>query len=200
MIVSVKTAYRTISVDGEESWKDISGYEGRYQVNDKGDVRRIRVKEVGGMVITKARELKKQIKNGYYGVMLYDGKNDKAKYHLVHRLVIMAFAERPSEQEVRGERLVVSHIDGNKLNNNIENLEWRSLKGSKNFRKANRNRKPITQYSTKGRFIKNWDSATEAGAALGVNPNLIGKCCRGIAKTAHGFIWKFWKAGGGMIL
>jgi len=93
----------------EEIWKDIPGYEGMYQVSNMGEVR--------SLSWTSSREpriLKKSIVSGYYSVTLQlDGKG---KNYKVHRLVMLAFyGESPK---------VVNHKDGNKLNNNINNLEY----------------------------------------------------------------------------
>lgn len=54
-----------------------------------------------------------------------------------------------------------------------------------------RNYKKVLQYKKDGSFIKEWNSATEAGSELGINRNSIGGNCRGELKTAGGFIWKF---------
>ena len=87
---------------------DIKGYEGIYQVNEAGDVYSIRNHRVikGGI-----------FSNGYRFVNL--SVHGKHKNHLVHRLVAEAFLnQRPVN------KLYVNHIDGNKLNNHISNLEW----------------------------------------------------------------------------
>jgi len=56
---------------------------------------------------------------------------------------------------------------------------------------AEKHKKSINQYSLEGTFIKNWDSAVDAGKELNVQSNGIGMCCRNVIKTSAGYIWKF---------
>jgi len=113
----------------EEIWKDIEGFPG-YQVSNKSRVKslgRERVKIYEGKyngkeVIQnyKERILTPRLGNkGYLGVHLY---NNGMKTFSLHRLVALAFIPNPS-----GER-TINHIDGNKLNNDLSNLEWMSVK------------------------------------------------------------------------
>ena len=90
-----------------EMWKDIQGYEEKYQISNIG---RIKNK-------INNRLLRPRVGTyGYYKVNLY--KNKKVKTIEIHRLVAEAFIENPESKSE------VNHIDGNKLNNNITNLEW----------------------------------------------------------------------------
>lgn len=90
-----------------EVWKDIVGFEGCYWVSNKG-----RVKSRLGY-----RILKLHVATEYHRVHLLSG--DKRLSQYVHRLVAVAFLGEPPEGDY-----VVNHIDENKLNNNVENLEW----------------------------------------------------------------------------
>jgi hypothetical protein len=56
---------------------------------------------------------------------------------------------------------------------------------------SNNLKKPIVQYDLKGKFIKEWDSAKDAGDVLNVSSKDINTNCRGITKKSHGFIWKY---------
>jgi hypothetical protein len=103
-----------------EIWKDIEGYEGLYQVSTLG-----RLKRLEYIVICKNGRNRKLpthilnppiLKNGYIIACLR--KEGKGKYLLLHRLVASAFLPNPNNLAQ------VNHKDGNKKNNNVENLEW----------------------------------------------------------------------------
>jgi len=105
----------------EEIWKDIEGYEGYYQISNFG-----RVRSLDREVVSKNGNLKKlkgsikkiQIDNqGYYHACLY--KNSKSKTYKIHSLVAMAFLNHIPNGYVK----IIDHIDGNKLNNNLSNLQ-----------------------------------------------------------------------------
>ena len=98
-----------------EEWRDIEGFNGFYQVSNLG-----RVKSMGGWRGTaKRRERILKIhltKDGYCKVRLTHKDKDMTKR--VHQLVAMAFIPNPMNKET------VNHIDGDKLNNVVTNLEW----------------------------------------------------------------------------
>ena len=102
-----------------EIWKDIEGYEGLYQVSTYGNIKSLpKVRRNGtGTYIQKERLLKpSNTSTGYKKVELC--KDGKRKGFKVHRLVAIAFIPNPDNKPE------VNHIDGNKINNNIDNLEW----------------------------------------------------------------------------
>ena len=95
-------------LENKEIWKDCKGYEGMYQVSNKGRVWSVKRQFV----------LKGSLdKDGYARVHL-TAKNGKTKTEKVHRLVAIAFLENPSNLPQ------VNHRDENKQNNNADNLEW----------------------------------------------------------------------------
>ena len=118
-----------------EEWRKIEGYEDLYEVSNHG-----RVKSLGNDKTRKEKILKGGINiHGYHYITL--SKNKKLKNYLVHRLVVLHFINNDDNKPE------VNHIDGNKKNNHISNLEWntrsenmlhavdtglRNIKGEKN--------------------------------------------------------------------
>jgi len=103
-----------------EQWREIKGYEGLYEVSDKG-----RVRSIDRFIVNKNG--KKQYYNGkiltnranYKGyVQVHLCKNNKVKVFLRHRLVAEAFIINPENKKC------VNHIDSVRDNNNASNLEW----------------------------------------------------------------------------
>ena len=90
----------------KEEWKDIVGYEGLYQVSNLGRIKNI-----------KKNTIKSQ-RNTFKGYLQVGLSNKKDKTYRVHRLVAQAFIPNPENKPE------VNHIDGDKKNDNVENLEW----------------------------------------------------------------------------
>lgn len=140
--------------------------------------------------IKKGRKLVKKINNsGYYEVCLSD-KNIK-KFYLVHRLVAEAFLSNPNNLPQ------VNHKDENKLNNNIDNLEW--CTGNYNYfygtglyrRKNNQPVKAVEQYTLDNSYIRSFISINEAERITNIKSYNIIAVCKEKRKTAGGFIWKY---------
>lgn len=119
-----------------EIWKDIEGYEGMYQVSNFGNVKslgRVVLKNGKYPFLTKEKLLKQIInQKGYYQVFPY--KNGKGKTLFVHQLVAMAFL---NHQPDGTHNIVVNHIDNNKLNNHVNNLELVSQRFNTSIHKQN---------------------------------------------------------------
>ena len=176
-------------MDTKERWRPIKGFEGRYEVSSLGRVKSLsRAKHIpNGEVRLSTEKILKLGKNpcGYCLAFLY--KNNKRKAAQVHRLVANAFIDNPN-----GLRQV-NHIDGDKTNNAVSNLEWCSCKD--NIRHANRvlqrgRGERISQHRRDGSLLRYWSSAGEASEELKISRFHIRLCVNGVRKSAGGFVWK----------
>ena len=117
----------------EEVWKDVIGFEGKYEVSNLGKVRNKK----------NLRVLKAQDHNGYERVYLNDGQ--KQRKLRVHRIVAKVFLNPPEHPK----QTMINHKDSNRSNNNVDNLEWcthrenvshaikkGTVKGNDNFEKC----------------------------------------------------------------
>lgn len=95
-----------------EEWASVEGYEGIYEVSNRGRVRRIK----GWRGRKATGDIKKAVAKGYEQVTLY--KNGHSTRFKVHRLVAQSFIPNPCNKQQ------VNHIDGDKRNNVVSNLEW----------------------------------------------------------------------------
>ena len=187
-------------------WRDIPGYEGKYQVSNTGQVRSLNYNGTGKKQILKGGTTI----HGYKQVILY--KDGKHKRYSVHRLVAQAFIPNPNNLPQ------VNHKDENKTNNVAWNLEWISPKDNCNYGTRNKRRseamkgqkrtkaakrkmskakkgkgKPVLMFTLDGQFIRRFDCVADANEYLGkgrYNANIY-LCAGGINNTAHGFIFKY---------
>ena len=180
----------------EEIWKDVVGYKGLYQVSNLGKVksysRVVRCK--GGFRTQPSKVLSPQTdkrKNFYNFVRLY--KNGISKPFFVHRLVANAFI--PNPQNIPQ----VNHKDGNKLNNNVDNLEWCSTR--ENCLHAFRlglNTPQITHYRgvkafrcDNNSFVGEFDSIHSAAKKLGLNVAHVCSVLHGRYKHTGGYYFEY---------
>lgn len=160
-----------------EEWKDIKGYEGLYQVSNLGNVY---------SNITK-KKLKARIKRYLYlGVVLYN--NEVAKHYTIHRLVAEAFIPNPENKPQ------VNHIDEDKTNNMVPNLEWCTAKenanhGTRNKRMSHRV-KAIDIATGEYNIYK---SIRECGRKLNISSGNISKQLNRKIKHVGGYIFEYSK-------
>ena len=181
--------------------KDINGWED-YTIDNYGNVFSKR----------KNKYLKQSInKNGYCKVALQ--KDKYKKIYSVHRLVAQTFLENPNNLPQ------VNHIDGDKKNNNENNLEWCTAKHNmneavriglfdrckkiqrknaiknnlgKNHVYANEvTKKKIGQYDKNDNLIKIYESISEASRQTGINIMSISCCANKKRKSGGGYLWHF---------
>lgn len=169
---------------------DIPGYEGLYKVSPCGTIFST-VKNVS----------KKPIKNwaGYMRVQLYD--NNKSKIYSVHRIVAQVFIPNPNNLPE------VNHIDHDRSNNKVENLEWctRSQNAKHSFTRPDRkkarhwkdkpgklhpNSKPLERIK-EGVVIDTFESTRDAARKLSLHSVGIGRCCTGQRKSYAGYNWRY---------
>lgn len=171
----------------EEIWKDIEGYEGCYQVSNLG-----RVKSLGNGKTHNSSEriLKGNNIKGYLVVKL--SKEGKQKQYLIHRLVAQVFIPNPNNL------LQVNHIDEDKTNNTVSNLEWCSAKYNMNYgTRTQRVVEKNTNHQNKSKKVtcietgKIYVSTMQVERDLGFAHANISYACTGRYKTAYGFHWKY---------
>nr|QBK85481.1 MAG: HNH endonuclease [Marseillevirus LCMAC101] len=130
--------------------------------------------------------LKKASLGKYDGVQLY--KEGKGKTLTVHRLVASAYLPNPNDLPE------VNHKDGNKRNNRVDNLEWRTRKGNASHARETGimkfHKKAVYQMDDDGNIITKFDSIKEASLQTGISNRSIGSVCKGQWHKAGGFRWK----------
>lgn len=182
----IEDAFKEKKMINPEIWKDIKGYEGKYEISNFGRVKS-HVK-IGTPTYYKTPILSTP---GYYTVCL--SKDGKVSYSVgIHRLVAEAFVENTDKTKTE-----VNHKDGDKLNNYYENLEWVTRKENNEHAIKSGLRKyvkPIEQYTLDDELVNIFKSSAEAGKFLGkgkrTNTHIL-NCCKGKISTAYGYKWKY---------
>lgn len=164
-----------------EIWKSINNYD-YYEISNLGRVRSYYNGSHGKRKEPKILSIKID-RIGYSFIHL---KNSEGRKPLrIHRLVAEAFIPNP------GNLPEVNHIDENKQNNCVSNLEWstrlHNIRHSKVWKSLER---AINQYDLKHNFIKTWESMSEAARTYNVTPQCIFGAIRD-SRPGTGFIWEY---------
>lgn len=165
----------------KEIWKPIKGYSNKYFVSNLGQIKSLKSNKI------RKPELHS---DGYLKIKLW--RNNKPKSFLIHKLVAKYFLK------VVPGKTKVSHIDGNKMNNTISNLEWttqkevveRSWKLGKSTLHTSRN-VFIYQYSKDEKLIRVFESVVDAAKSVNRSTRSITRVLDGRFHTSAGFIWKY---------
>lgn len=126
--------------------------------------------------------------NGYYHITTTYNNNNIVIYP--HFEVAKAFITN------KWKLPQINHKDENKQNNCVWNLEWCTSKyncnyGSRIKRCSEKRCKKVLQYNLEGKFISEYNSIKEALEQTGISGHNISSVCKGLRKTAGGFIWKY---------
>jgi len=164
-----------------ENWKtlNIKGFEPFYEISNKGNVRSKLTNKI----------CSQHIRNGYKATSIYNPNLKKSKTCNIHRLVALTFINNDNP------KYIVNHINGNKLDNKVKNLEWVSYKG--NYKHARENKlfvphsKKVKQYTLDGKLINTFKSIKYASQVTGAWDRHISAVCKGKRKTTGGYIWKY---------
>ena len=182
-------------------WKDVGGYEGVYQIDETGQVKRV----------DSGRVLKVAVgKNGYPVVSLW--KNNKGQMKYIHRMLGEAFL--PNDDPLN--KTTINHIDGNKTNNDLSNLEWatpsENLKHAydtglkvvtEKVREASRRKAardnvgnsyrsiPVIMIDEIGNEIQEFDSIKHAADEIGCHRMGVYRVLKGHAKTIKNKRFKY---------
>ena len=164
-----------------EIWK-IMKENNNYEISNLGKVRTIKTKRIR----------KTRISNkGYERIGIYINK--KLKYFYIHRLVANNFMKNPNNYKE------INHINENKLDNRLENLEYCDTKYNCNYgtrteriiKTKEKTFKTIIQKDKNGNVIKKWKNIIEIKNNTNFNKHSIYKCCNGKHKTAYGYKWEY---------
>ena len=160
-----------------ETFVKIEGFE-NYEVSNLGKVRNIK----------SGRVLKPSLnQSGYLGLCLYE--NNKRKYLLLHRIIATAFIDNPEGKPQ------VNHIDENKLNNDLSNLEWctareNAIHGTRTKRSAEKRSIEVIQLDLDDNVLNVFKSMHQAERETGVSSGDISRCCDGKRKSSGGYKWR----------
>lgn len=182
----------------KEVWKPIKGYEGLYEVSNTGKVKSLKrtVKSYNDwdrtfnekILTLHSSKITERHPKPMYHVELW--KDNKRKVMMIHRLVAETFIPNPEGKPQ------VNHIDGNRMNNCVDNLEWVTC--SENSKHAYRTGlskpkgcKPIRGTNKKNGLVVEYQSIEEAARELKGNPDAIRAALKGRSASSCGYYWEY---------
>lgn len=202
-----------------ETWKPIGGYEGLYEVSDKGRIRSVdRIVKSTNKGTSYYHKRNGALLKPYYnrlGYLLVElWKEGIGKAYTVHRLVALAFVPNPYNKPC------VNHLDETHDNNCADNLEWCTQKENMNYGTApqrigssikrkwergefkKRKCRRVAKLSQDGTLLETYSSYLDATRACGSTSNgtSIINCIHGKCKTAYGYKWSYCDSIEGVIL
>lgn len=191
--------YKNLSLEDlpGEVWKDVVGYEGLFQVSCLGRIKMLTrevlanksIKHINKHILTQHLSTK-----GYLYVYLWAGNKKERIY--VHKAVLSSFIR---EKRIGEE---CNHLNENRLDNRLDNLEWcshkyninygnRTKKQSESMKNHKSLSKPVLQLNMDGEYIAEYPSLREAGRVMNRSFTSIKECCKGRYKSAFGFKWMY---------
>lgn len=179
-----------------EEWKDVTGYEGLYQVSNLGRVKHLKIthKNRFGKCAKQEHVVGYKGSNGYMYVNLCKGNKEHTV--TIHRLVAKAFIPNPKGYDC------INHKDESHDNNRVDNLEWCTKKYNNGYGTLSKRKREIMlnhpKTSKTVRCIDNnmiYLSARDAARQLGVHPTNIINCCNGKQKTCKGLCFEYLEKG-----
>ena len=156
----------------------IKGYEGFYEIYEDGRI----INSLTG------RELRGNVNSYGYRVVRLT-KRGKHKDYKVHQLLAKTFIPNPNNYKC------INHIDGDKLNNSLSNLEWcthgQNTAHARTTLHIDFTRKPVVQTTIDGKFVAIWNSANVAAHFMKGSSTMITACCRGTSEFAYESKWHY---------
>lgn len=166
-------------------WKPLNNFEG-YFINELGEVKSTR-----SFKGTKEKILKGSYNQQGYKIYSFI-KDGKVYTKTLHRLLMETFIPNSNNLPC------INHIDGNILNNSLDNLEWCTYGHNEKeayrlgLKQSRIKGKPLYQCDLNGNIIKKWNSINEVAKAMNYSSGTICSCCnKKRNKTYKGFIWRY---------
>lgn len=158
----------------KEIWKRIKDFPD-YEISNWGRVKSYKRDKINGRILKTPPG-----NNGYAQVNIYNPDSKKMKHFHIHRLVAESFIPNPENKEH------VNHIDENKLNNYVGNLNWMTPKENNNHGTHNEKiSKKVRCLETGKIYCSGWEAYRQTGISH------IHCACNGDRKTAGGFHWEY---------